>query len=802
MSQTRQKDDKIHALQTQNQLLQAELDSIRRLRHGNQALKDAPRGPFSKNQYDALQNEYERVVNARNMLESRCRRYKEMLKEWRDYCKGWIEKKGMSAAAQGNSVDSAFVVGEGSGGIEVPAPPQPPADSTPDHTLHALAPTVSSDTPAIDLSYGQRQLRAQSDLLSTSVENTIGVAQTNRARSDGPNANGRIEKSSDNVSRPTTADSPQTPDVDRASHSSCGLARAVDQEAEDSPVFVSERSLKRKRHSVKEEPAVAIHEDGNIKVERVSSSPVIAVSSGPLDAIQDSLDLDDIGRSVDTPRKRQRLMQMRLLSSLGDPSKLQLPAQVNANAQQLNRDAMSYIPKEKPRDILPAQAFKTLPTDYASASAVAPSEKRTEEIEKLQRKTLRIAEQTALNDRVHNPRNSSLLYGQHEAPASTPLSHTRRGGHTEHRSAESGDNPVILRPKDPNVPPRTSTKKGRSIPSIRRDRGAAYVPVVAEDGEGCCPSKNTERTPQTPTTLKSKQEEWSHTSVRSPLSSPHSRLGTLLKRTPSAKAPFPQAKPNVPLSVSAMSPRTPIDIELSKGPSVHRAQHDFFTTPIQRSNAVQQPHLMTDPKSPSRSIIFDKDQGPPDPPEISPEREPLRGRSLDRLRLSDFKLNKYHSEYAFHESIRKHDERRKVGGCTDPFCDRCKEISRFAELTEFAAPNRSRLFGSSPLDADAAEQQLLEEYLGNDKQRLKRMDASEKNEVLKKAREKSFADMYGKHRQLHNRAVSPPGYWETEFPSTQQEAENREAAKAIDKVRIKERYDEAMRGGMWKFADE
>ena len=772
------------------------MDSFRRRETGQQASPNNSGECLPRNQHDALQSEYERVARARDMLESKCRRYKEMLREWKDYYKGWIEKKGPRPTTQ----RKAFAVRENDSSTQIPAPPLPPINTTPTPNPHALGPTLSPDRLTIDLNDWQQQRPRSGDHFSESVERTTNTAQTNRAYLDNLTAIGSAETSGDDESKSTTVHSLQKSNGGQTFDSNCGLPRLMNEEDEDSLVIVSERYLKRKRHSKKGDSEIVINEDGNVKSEEDSSNSAIAVSSQPMDAAQDSLDLDDVGRSVDTPRKRQRLEEMRILSSRSDASNLRLSAHLHGGTEWPKGDAPDVLPKIEHKEMMRAQAFEMIPTHHSPESSVALSQTRTKDQEKLERKYLRIAEQNALDDRIHGPRILPLLRDQHPKPVWYPLSSHHRGSHIEHRPAELEDDPVILRPKDPNVPPRTSTKKGRSTTPSRRDHGGAYVPAIAEDGEGCDPSKSISCMAQTPTMVEVVRKRKPNAAIYSVASSPHHRLGALLKESTSAKTTCPLIKPNESLGKPSVSPRTPM--KSYRGSSVHRVHHNFFTAPVQRSKPPQQPHAMTTPESPSRSGPFDNGPSPCNPPEILPEQEPLRVRSLDRLRLSDFTLNKNHSEYAFHESIRKHDEKKRVGGCTDPFCDRCKDIAKFAELTEFVAPTTSRLFGSSPLDTEAAEQQLLEEYLGDGKQRLKRMKTDEKNEALKRAREKSFADMYGKHRQLHNRAVSPPGYWETDFPSTQQEAENREAAKAIDKVRIKERYNEAMRGGMWKFADE
>lgn len=91
----------------------------------------------------------------------------------------------------------------------------------------------------------------------------------------------------------------------------------------DQPVFVSERSLKkRKRQPNIHTPSVSIKEDVqkagsvtkpiHVKSENNSSSPAPA-GRGEL-VMQDSLDLDDVGTRLITPRKRRRLQELLRLS--------------------------------------------------------------------------------------------------------------------------------------------------------------------------------------------------------------------------------------------------------------------------------------------------------------------------------------------------------------------------------------------------------------------------------------------------------------------------------------------------------
>ncbi|KAG5518517.1 hypothetical protein PMAC_002913 [Pneumocystis sp. 'macacae'] len=55
-----------------------------------------------------------------------------------------------------------------------------------------------------------------------------------------------------------------------------------------------------------------------------------------------------------------------------------------------------------------------------------------------------------------------------------------------------------------------------------------------------------------------------------------------------------------------------------------------------------------------------------------------------------------------------------------------------------------------------------------------------------------------RHRAAFFRAKTPPGFWESDFPNTQQEQEYRKQAEIQNRERLKERELEAERGGRWK----
>lgn len=789
-------DDKIKSLESDIQSLQANLDSARQKTPNDRAPTDSVENFVPRSQHAALQTEYERVSRARDMLESRCRRYKEILKEWREYEKIWIMKRGPRSSVQEVPADTSFQA-EIYKPADRPTPPVPPEAFTPNpsHTASRATSTASEVSDALTARPqhhgGHNSGTSRTPTSCLAIMTPSGV----------PNAQEKAATPTHIMLHSGAPEGLQRPKDDQVAQ--IGLsASMIRDEGDDEPVIVSERCLKRKRPVSEQKTNIEVRVDTNVKEEAASSSPIVAVSSRHLHGVHDSLDLDDIGLSVNTPKKTRHLDQTSLLPSLGVGSRTDLPPARLGRSPQPGEVALYDIPTMEDGDNMRQSTSVTkatvgcLPTGNANGIGGI----REECYGKGYQPRNKAAGRDAIGAHQDQRQATSVMLGMyHIVDSSSKLvpQGDDDGGYSSADSREHG----VLRPRDPNILPRSNIGKSRPLRPSRQHQVAMNVSALAEDDSESTYLKTYRRTGYgaTPSGAKGEGQMNNLSKAKSP--GIHRRLSALLNEPSPEKVVLPHSKHVAVIERTDQHPETPPTV--SKGASVHRAKHDFFTTRIRR--ALQQPQ--DKPISLSRTPSMKKNPlggiaDVDDPPNVSPEQEPLRVRSVDRLRLTDFKLNNKHSEFVFYETIRKHDEKRKVGGCTDPFCDRCKEISRFAEMTEHVTPTTSKLFNSSPIDIVIAEQQLIEEFVGHDRQRLEALSPTERQQILKKAREKNFVDMYGKHRQLHNRAVSPPGYWETEFPSTQQEAENREAARVIEKARIKERYEEAMRGGLWKFADE
>ena len=175
----------------------------------------------------------------------------------------------------------------------------------------------------------------------------------------------------------------------------------------------------------------------------------------------------------------------------------------------------------------------------------------------------------------------------------------------------------------------------------------------------------------------------------------------------------------------------------------------------------------------------------------------LRTKKVFELRLDDFKINPQANEgyeFAFSDVVRDKDSRACLPGCIDMHC--CGKKFRSLALSQRPDP---------PLTATQRqeEQKLLENYLGDYAFRLAGMGKEERAELWVEAKTRELADKHGKHRQRYSRMRSPPGFWNADFPDTQELEADKEEAEMRERRALGERYREAMRpGGRWKFRDE
>lgn len=178
--------------------------------------------------------------------------------------------------------------------------------------------------------------------------------------------------------------------------------------------------------------------------------------------------------------------------------------------------------------------------------------------------------------------------------------------------------------------------------------------------------------------------------------------------------------------------------------------------------------------------------------------EPLRARPLEKLAPNDFKINPKSNggyKYAYNSVERGADNRRCLQGCTKPEC--CG-----AAFRAFAAAGRD---WNVPISASQEERDddLLEEFLGDNYYKIRNMNKQEKDEVLLQAKTRELANKHGRHRMAYERKKSPPGFWRMGFPSTQEREEDEEQVRVREREEVRQRYQEAQRpNGRYMFRDE
>ncbi|KAF2156156.1 hypothetical protein K461DRAFT_91064 [Myriangium duriaei CBS 260.36] len=196
---------------------------------------------------------------------------------------------------------------------------------------------------------------------------------------------------------------------------------------------------------------------------------------------------------------------------------------------------------------------------------------------------------------------------------------------------------------------------------------------------------------------------------------------------------------------------------------------------------------------PSRLLPRDSRKSDFQPPsDPRPDEDPLRSRPIARLGLDDFRINALYAgtDFAFNTSIRDRATRACLPGCTKACCATLQRFAGHANIDQ----------SGSLTDEDEV---LLKAWVGDEDTSM--LSASQKQTLVATARAEKFARQHGRHRQVFERAKSPPGYWETDMPSTQDLEKHRKQAreKVRDEVRV--RWVEAMKGGgrgQWRFKDE
>lgn len=349
----------------------------------------------------------------------------------------------------------------------------------------------------------------------------------------------------------------------------------------------------------------------------------------------------------------------------------------------------------------------------------------------------------------------------------TPITNTKTRGTPLSNNVQPDATSSALRPIDAN---RMSTMRrqgsGKSFSSARKRQLDESIADIAEDG----------------ISLRNGQENYIPVSSRATNDAHKNRLDQLLHESGIDQSPS--------LSKLARQRRNIQTIDTAELIIPSRRELPFEKHARQSSDKTHR--APATPAQPSATSVQGSRQLPT--PQTAGN---LRRRPLKDLRLDDFRVNPAANDghdFAYSDVVRDRDDRACLSGCTDLHC--CGK--QFRALAISQRPD-------SPLTPAerVEEQKLLEQFLGDNAYRLATMDPDERLETWIQAKTQELANKYGKHRHRYSRMQSPPGFWDADFPSTQELEANREEAAGRERKAIRERYREAIRpGGRWLFKDE
>lgn len=526
---------------------------------------------------------------------------------------------------------------------------------------------------------------------------------------------------------------------------------AVKVASSSSPVMVSTKRVK-KRKSLHEVNTPVV----KVKLELGSSSPAQRTHSS------DSLDLDDIGEKVATPRKQRRLMDLsKNLQAISQGNRSRVQSQLREGSEQVFQETpVRRVGTSRTGSVLQ-------PLSVNKQVLTKPSDMRDP-------KRRRIADDNAIGALTEDGAN--LL----------PLG-TRKDAERDERLANLLDKPSPEKQVLSPVRSVVSAKRPRDLLArsalvIHRDVARSEESELPRPGQLAIPFEQSRPVSAPSSRVSRKSQERSRPSSKEstepqrPNFKGFSKTSTTTQRQVSRDAPRSYNTPPFVLPKSRTSE------------SAFRKTESAKTTPVQTFNTSSK---STDRRRHARTKQTAAEW------ENDPEQEPLRIRPVQTLRLEDFKINPDYNQgykHAFSEVVRDREQRQALHACVKPGC--CGEKFRALAMA-------GRNFDVKRTGAEKiADDQMMREFLGDNAYKLERMSKSEKDALWIQARTRQLAQQHGRHRNAYERQPTPPGFWQADFPTTQEQIEQREKAEEAVRLNVQQRYEEAMRRGAYIFADE
>lgn len=530
---------------------------------------------------------------------------------------------------------------------------------------------------------------------------------------------------------------------DPSQHSSPQRPRVETPETPDSPVVISSRTIrKRKRGQDNADQSTP----KAVKVEAILSSPILANVRQLTHT--DNFDLDEIGEKVSTPKKRRMLELSRKASRLSAASQTNDSPLGEHGLQNWTNSPLSQL-----------VAGVEQPEEVEAGSPLQPLDPNR----LLLPRTSNLDPKSPKRRRVISDKSVAFL-GEDEFMSDSSGNRVQKTSKSDGRL----DN-ILTNPSPPkrnlrvNQPVDLRTPNQQKVPQLSNIELPSELAKTRQHNLG-----------------QSKE-------VRNSL-----EPSSISSRNPSPKRPSSSGR----MIGRLTQPSRGRDATPATAPRPARLQNS--EAPARSVESAPRPRMRrTDNLRPqSRQQRLSREDDHEEPGDHGPE--PLRSRPIDKLEKGDFVINVNQNQglnYAFNDVVRGKEKRRCLQGCTKPEC--CGTALRtFVLMT-----NDNR--GTPTMSQGEADDKLLADFLGDNAYRIQNMSKDERDEVLLQAKTRDLANTSGKHRYVHERRKSPPGFWQTDFPSTQEHREQLEASRLEEREEVEKRYQQAMRpGGMWKFRDE
>ena len=784
--------------------------------------------------YDVLKKAHARLIH-------KFRQVKKSVEDWKDY-----EARNTSTIKPRSKVIES---GELLSGIKTPeTTPVPLPSSTVSYQRRNHTPIVTPSAQGVRKE--STDILDRSNTAQASGSDNALVISGDSQRCKGPRWEISSSSSRDTSTKiaKTRGQPHPTSSGSESSHTPSVVLASRADESSEIPKVTSGRTMKRRRAMSPQVNAHTLirddlHSSGTairpvrVKSEHGSSSPLVPDRFCALDTNQDSLDLDEVGTHITTPLKRRRMednvdLQSKelLLSSyrrrwkghhdemdvkdcipsdMGSKTPLKnvytdsersvfqtdsaQPALKNPAPYARNKDALSH-PTMANLNVTAAQSLISL--QYSRAARQHLQNQSTTTRQDKTADTCAEFPSGACTSATQNENGPSPTFVEDGPQKMTsPTMQIDRSGEKTSMSS------MPLQPLTPNlrVLPRTSDQNQPSEAHTKHQyRGSGSVSAVAEDGEEYSSESANENT-----IVVHKDESGSPLAVLKPPKT-RVRLHELLaEKSPERPSLISESTDDCPDKANA---RTRNTIKTTQDSLI------FKTRDARSAKSSSASGRLRSFEAGNRTSVGQSFPRPLEKVPSTARKEvrtvnetPLKYRPLHQLTINDFKINPTYNQgynYAYNDVIRDRDQRRCLPNCTKPDC--CGEkFRKMVEIGGLTGSGNGVSWASSSAVIEDADRRLLEDFLGADAWRLDNMDITERKELLTQAKAHKIANQYGKHRHFNQRAPSPPGFWRTDMPTTQEALADKEEARRLEREKVKERYGEAIRsGGRWLFRDD